>query len=156
MKDALDGTVRHKQRAKIEAIGEVELFSTYLELGGVVKMLAKHNLSTANQAFYDFLHEEYAEDTGRWQRWLKTRKIRGDMEADAIVNLAQDVTPANQSAKRTEFQIRAWVAENFNRQLYGKQQQVNVAIGTPEEWLKALNDKEIVVPSRVLKKGEDE
>ena len=149
-----DGSVRWRQRALIEKIGEDVFFDAYLERGNVKYTLADLDermpeedriidgvvvkLSTAQRAFYDFLHELHTDSkTGRWERWQEVLELRGSIEFDEVGTLADSIDSTNVQRRREQIKAKQWRAERLNKR-YSTQQQINVAVGTPNQWLEAI------------------
>jgi len=123
--------------AQMELEGEERIFAAYLESGTVRKMMNDLGLAhVSRQLFYEWLKAGGEERKARWQ---ETREVRAEEAAELVWETGKTVTSETAAADRVKIDGAKWVAEQFNRKLYGKQgTTVQVAVGMGGEWLAAL------------------
>lgn len=144
---------KHANRPLEEIFGyldsiEEEIFDKYLEQGSFRKLLAwiNEDFRIGMEMTYRWLK---ASDE-RWSRWQQAIELRGHLSYDEAQEEARIATPQNASAQRLKYEAKKWAAEVQNRHAYGRQPEINVALGVGEEWLQALvsadNPKQLTAP----------
>ena len=132
-----------KRLKQLDYVGEEGVFRAYLELGSTKKLTRKlfkpkgkaKSGDYGRMELYKWLHAE----PERWELWQEVVRLRGHLEADEALEVAQAATPANASAHRAKMDAHKWRAERLNREDYGPpQQQVNVGVQVGSAWLEAL------------------
>lgn len=138
----------------LNSIGEELIFDRYLEVGNVRKVINEIGDEgdigrIAVGTFYDWLKRD-----GRWERWQEVLRIRGQISADEAQEEADRATPDNATAQRLKFDAKRWAATHQDPERFGQRQQVNVAVGTPDHWLRAL--KGLDAEKKQIESGEDD
>ena len=136
------------QRSRMELLdklGEEKVFALYMEHGSTRAMNAAifepHQDSKDSQDYgRNALYAWLKADEGRWERWQRTRKMRGHVEVDLVHEYAEDTTVENASAMRVKVDAAKWRAGVLNREELGTGPQtvVNNTVNVGMAWLEAL------------------
>lgn len=136
--------IQRTREQQLDALGEDQVFSLYVELGSVRRVVEKlfvpaspNGYDWGRSAFYRWLRQ----DPQRWERWREAQGDRGHVEADLVSEEAANTTNDNARAQRVKISAHQWRAERLNRAAYGPpSQQVNVGVGVQvgDDWLAAL------------------
>lgn len=117
---------------------ETWFFDRYLEAGNlrtvIDELRAQSEWPVSREGVYAWLKA----DDERWQRWNDARELSGHLDADDARQIAENAEQATANRDRLRFEGKRWAAEVKNRAVYGKQPQVQVAIGVGGEWAAAL------------------
>lgn len=135
------GAILSAQHARCEELGEEWLFDKYLEVKTVEKLMAAVNTDPTKQKVYKPQFYKWLHKTGRWERWLDNRRILAEEDLDTIQELIDNVTPTTAASDRIKIDGHKYLAEQRNRHLYGRQTEIALAVGTPEQWLEAMASK---------------
>ncbi len=133
----------HAARLKaLDEAGEDAVFRKYLE-AGTTRAVAAAFFTPASGSSGDFGRKELFEwlqaDEGRWGRWQATMKNRGHIDADLVLQTADDTTEENARSQRIKLDAHKWRAERLNREAYGAPNtQINVGVNLGSGWLDAL------------------
>jgi hypothetical protein len=134
--------------AQLDAMGEDEVFSKYIEHGSTIAMcraiFAPHpDYPDAARYGTDELYRWLHAAEGRWQRWQVVRQTRAHIEADMVYDEAMIADKENATAQRVKVDALKWRAGVLNRQDYGPPSPTtNVAVGVQigSAWLEALRE----------------
>jgi len=127
---------------RLTAYGEDEIFSLYLQHGGVrplLKNMPKKVGPMSTGVFYAWLKET----PERISKWQMVQEIQGSNWAEQALEIVDDADPENVQVARLRADTRKWLAERFNRQQFGKPElAATVGITIGDEFLESLKKVE--------------
>ena len=127
----------------LDKVGEQKIIETYMVERNVDRMLFKIKPiagNVSNAIFYQWLHKT----PERWENWQAGKKMLADLLVEDAYDVAWHHDPDEVQSARLKASINQWMAERYNRQAYGRNDNsgASVTLTFSDQFLEALKQSD--------------